>query len=517
MQINGDSQLDWNELSGKDDSLNSFLDDTEDGVSSEEKNSILSQIDEVLVRKTGADWNRQFNYTAEKNGALFPFLINIIILICTAAVIFALFQLFNRQEDSIINSGNSGLSAEAALLREFREESQKEISLKEEEIAEIRSQMGELAAERENLAARNRQILREKEAVLEKELERLLNQEREKLDARGMDPLERDRILDELEQRLSEEHAMELSALKERTEDQLKEREQEIERLVAGYEQKLGEIQSKQEAGAQNLAELQDQNKRAEMIIQQLSAGYLRTLQLVDSSDYPAARSSAENIREILDKYDFKSLPQLARREQTDRKLVDSLEKLISYEELKEKEISTSVQVRGGSTEAEAELKNEIGRQRETIEELNRELAAKESDLQSLSRRMNQTGNSLDSANRELASIKLKNEERLNYSRRIEMIEDKLGSLQTPDQSVDRRKSVLSSVNTKLEIREILISPEVSTAYPEAEESFDEYLDALQGEYTSEGYREALEDIVSMLDSILSPGAAGDYSLSRQG
>ncbi len=521
MQNHGDLYEHWNGKQPDDENMDLLLDESEGGVSEEERESILKQIDQVLVGKGGLEKSGEFQYRPEKNGALFPVLINIVILIFTAAGVWGLFTVFDRQEASIIQNDAAAVTAEGSLLREFREESEREIAAREEEIGTIRSQLDTLKEEKDALAARNERILRERESELQGELQRLLQEEREQLEARGIDEAERNRLLGELEQRIDREHQQELLELEEENLRALEEREAEIEQLVASYEEQLSASETELQGASNELAALLEERSQAELIIQQLSAGYQRVLDRTEAGDYESARSSLETIDTILSRDAVRNVPELNRRSSTDRALISGLERLISLEEQNTENAAAQSQVPQVDTEAELRLRDTIADQEDEIEQLKTSLEESQQDADELQRSLQLARNRLSAVNRDLTELR---RSRLSVSAVTEQRREQLAELESSarsssvqSSSSDRREEVLSAVDTKLQIREILASDTVKNTYPEAEDAFESYLETFQNEYERLGYREALADLTRILEEVSAGRAGGgdeDFSIT---
>jgi len=512
MQNHGDLYEQWNGRQSDDENMDLLLDESEGGISEEERESILAQIDQVLVRKGGLEGSEEFQYRPERNGALFPVLMNIVILIFTAAGVWGLFTVFDRQEASILQDDTAAVTAEGSLLREFREESEREIAAREEEIGTIRSQLDNLQEEKAALAARNERILREKESELQGELQRLLQEEREQLEARGIGEAEKNRLLAELEQRINSEHQQELSDLEQENQRALQEREAEIEQLVASYEEQLFASENELQGASSELAALREERSQADLIVQQLSAGYQRVLDRTEAGDYDSARSSLETLETILARDAVRNVPELSRRSATDRALITGLERLISLEEQDAENSAAQSQVPQVDTEAELRLRDTIAEQEEEIAQLKTSLEATQQDADELQRSLQLARNRLNAANRDLTELR---RSRLSASSAAEQRREQLAELESSARSSsvqtsssDRREQVLSAVDTKLKIREILASETVKNTYPDAEDAFESYLETFQNEYERLGYREALADLTRILEEV-SGGSAG--------
>lgn len=521
MQNHGDLYEQWNGKQSSDDNIDLLLDESEGGISEEERESILAQIDQVLVRKGGLEGSEEFQYRPERNGALFPVLMNIVILIFTAAGVWGLFTVFDRQEASIIQDDTAAVTAEGSLLREFREESEKEIAAREEEIGTIRSQLDNLQEEKAVLAARNKRILREKESELQGELQRLLQEEREQLEARGIDEVEKNRLLGEMEQRINREHRQELAELEEENLRALQEREAEIEQLSASYEERLSISEAERQGAYTELAALQEERSQAELIVQQLSAGYQRVLDRTEAGDYDSARSSLETLGTILARDAVRNVPELNRRSATDRALISGLERLISLEEQNAENAAAQSRVPQVDTEAELRLRDTIADQEDEIEQLKTSLETTQRDADELQRSLQLARNRLSAANRDLTELR---RSRLSASAITEQKKEQLAELESSARSSsvqtsssDRREQVLSAVDTKLKIREILASETVTDTYPDAESTFESYLEVFQDEYERVGYREALSDLTRILEKVSAGSAGGEEAFSMTG
>jgi len=494
----------------EEDGLSSLLDESERGVSSEEKESILSQIDRVLSHGAAIEAPEDFIYTPKHNGALFPLFINILILAITAGAVWGIYTLFNRQEASLITRGDVGITAEGSLLKEFREESEKELAAREEEILGIRSELSTLEQEKISLAAEKNRILREKEQELDQRLKILLEEERLRLRDSGTNAEETERLVAALEQKMLTEHRDELEALKADAEAARIKREEDIDRLLENYEQQLEEYQSGEEGISRELKALQERREQANILIQQISAGYIKIIDNINKEQFDEARESVRTIEGVLSQDLFKDMPELVQRSQADMAFISILSRYIA---LKERDINNpqSISEIGGLDNNEKamlnarieEQNNELEMKKEEIAVLSSSLSASRDELNGVKRSLVQTGKELNTYGRELSV--LKDRKRL-ADQRVQKMEELVEAIQNTIESgngEDRRQKILTAVDTKLELREFLSSKEINSLYPEAEAIFEGYLDTFEAEYIRQGYKEALMDLDSLFENLL--------------
>lgn len=504
----------WEQTETDNQNIDSLLEESEKGISTEEHDSIMSQLDHLFESDATVEDAGALNYRPARNGALFPILTNIVVLLLTAAIIWFIFSLHDRQKQSILSEGQTVSSAEGTILREFREEA-------EGQMQEMRSDLSALQQEKEQLEENTQRIIEERTAEFRERLQARMSEERARLEASGISEQEIDRRLDQYRQELTEAHEQELAAVRSEAEQEIEAREQEIRQLTENYQEQLEEYESERQSALNRLNTMQQRQQEAELLAQQISSAYLSAVNAIENNNFDTARSSLDMIEDILTRDSVRNVAGIAQRFKGDREVLSALRQFIT---LKESRRTDRVPPQ---TAAELEeLRETVSRQRD-------ELQAKEQQITSLSEstdnlntqlqntrgELSRTRNRLETAQREIEDLH-ELEERLRS--RAQYFDKLAGSLAESAATLSDQQDnqeILAALDNKLKILEALKAPSVRRQYPNMENLFTDYLDTFEQEYQHRGYLKGLQDSRTLIEEAnrsADPAEEGYFTRDRE-
>jgi hypothetical protein len=347
--------------------------DNFDGITEEDRDEIMLEIERVAGENRISLTNDLFEFTARKNGAAFPVLVNVAGLLLLAAGIAAFLFIFQADDAEIKEAGRVEITSESLLIEEIRRTAQEELAAKDQEIAEIQTRLGEIDAERsalagsleEQVALREEELRRELEAELEAERRRLRSldlseqeielriasfaevKEREfaqRLDQfRRQKELEQTRLVQELNQREAEytrsleDAARQREALQADSAEQLAALQREFDQQLAAGRAELDETQAE-------LLRLNRQQEQAEFLGSQIRGLYQIAAEALRQGNHQLAKDRLDDLRVLLNDESVLRTPAVAERRPTDLLLTNLFETLIDLD------------ARFGSAEAERRL-----------------------------------------------------------------------------------------------------------------------------------------------------------------
>ncbi|GMO53252.1 MAG: hypothetical protein Pg6C_19590 [Treponemataceae bacterium] len=149
----------------------SIVFDTNSGISVEEQETIVRQIEEITKTVTAES---AFSKTkAAKKGYMFPLIVNAAaaVIVLIAALLALLF--WNTPVSRHVEAGHELNSAEGKLIQEIRRQSARRAGEKEQEIADVSEKLADLITERETLADRIEENDEQRIAALDSEIDAL--------------------------------------------------------------------------------------------------------------------------------------------------------------------------------------------------------------------------------------------------------------------------------------------------------------------------------------------------------
>lgn len=333
-----------------------------EGVSAEDQEEILKEIEKVASDNRISVSADSLAFTARRNGAVFPILVNVVGLAILAGGVFGLAYLFQTGEQQLRQSAQVVVTAESRLIEEIRRETEQQIAEREAEIASIQEQLESISSERAQIALDIDQQLAAREAELRSEFDAALEAESQRLLGLNLSEAEIEQRLAEFQAERQREFDAQLAAARDQSlaeqaalEAELNQLEQQFsaslsaantarQELLAESEQRLSDLQQEFEANlaaseAQlgqaeaQLAELARQREREELVRAQIRGLYESTADAIGSSDFDAARGRLRDLRTLLNEENTLRLEALREQRPVELFLIGSLESLVGYEE----------------------------------------------------------------------------------------------------------------------------------------------------------------------------------------
>lgn len=254
-------------------------------ISPEEREQVLREIETAIDESRTPETADLYMVRAEKRGWLFPLLINLAAALLIAAGVFLLTRHFELRRDSITLRRSSYLSMEGNLIQTLKQESEKKLQAKEEEVASIQEKLQAVDQERQalklsleaDLAAKEQELRRQMEVELETEKQRLLS-----LGTSNTGIADQLRAL-ERRQELSIDR--EIEQYRRQLEAQLREKEEELLQSQALARQALDQANRDRELLLAELRQQESERSELEKRLTELSARMRDTV----SSDATAA------------------------------------------------------------------------------------------------------------------------------------------------------------------------------------------------------------------------------------
>jgi len=159
------------------------------GIDAEDRREITAQIDEISRKNRISITPERLAITPLKKGFLFPLLVNLIAIGCTAGALWGLSVLFSQKEAQYSSSAGTLNSAEGKLIQELKKDAESRISEKDKQISDFQSRLAAMEQEQTKLQASFEQRLAAKESELKAQLQKELEQEKARLIALGLSDL----------------------------------------------------------------------------------------------------------------------------------------------------------------------------------------------------------------------------------------------------------------------------------------------------------------------------------------
>jgi hypothetical protein len=522
--------------------------DISSDLSFDEQVEIIGQINRVVARNKIQISDDTFTFDAKKHGGLVPLLINLCALAVVVSAGIILVRFFNRQEVTLVTETARVLTAETKLIEAFRQESEARLSEKDREIASIRERLAELDAERRKLQLDSETLVRRRETQLLAELEGELEAMRRKLEQEGVSAAGIQQQLNDLETGLREENRAEITALQERSDQELAAKDAELSKLQEQLRQRENELQDRFQQETERLeaerlradaqlSQLREIRQQEDLVFDQLLARYARLEAALQEGSTATALRDLENLEAFLATPAIAALPAVRQRLPLDRFTITSARALITARQnaLREapgEELLSEIAATVAAADQAARSADNAGALRlyaealAAIPDLQRShealLADSASAAAAAERNLGAARAEVQQLSRELRGARAAAEARRTLVDRLSSFRRRYGGISSS--SVSERVSaeqVLALVETKLRVREAMTSEPMNSRYPDLYAELEEYLDAFAAEQQARARDTALEDVIAVLDALAArreslPGLQGGYSTPRQ-
>lgn len=299
------------------------------GISEADQREIREEIERVAAENRIKVSPDLLSYTAERNGALFPLLINLAGVLFLVAGLGALFFFFRSDEETIRGAEQSVAATESRLIQEIRRETEARLAEKETEIEQIVARLESIDQQRLALAEDMEGQISQRVEELEQQFEAELEAERRRLEALNLSEAEVEARLAEFEAQKRQEYNERIAQFRERMvaerqrleedldvlerqfSETLEQANQERTAILQESEARIGEIQNEFEArlalseaelteAQRELARLSQSRERETLIRGQITGLYASVSEDIQEGAYESALDRLESLETLL-------------------------------------------------------------------------------------------------------------------------------------------------------------------------------------------------------------------------
>lgn len=339
----------------EDDQLNSI-----EGFSEEEQQEIRQQIDLISEQNRIPVTDELFKITPSKRGGTLPLVINIIGIIAIAAGFYFTNRYFQEQELTMAMEESSYESTEGSVIEELKRRAEEKLNKKQEQISEIQNELAKLDQESASLRETMDSQIKDKEFALRSEMEAALADEKARLQGQGISTTDLEKKLQEFQAAKENAFSAEIAEFKSASEAAIKEKEEELAKskqiaedileqanrdkaaIEADTKEREAELTEQFAAEREALAketseatrklqELSELQKNEQLIQDQLTGSYNSIIESLKEGNYPVAKMSIDDVRNLLNDPNVTRLPSISKRKNVELYFLDSLEKEIQH------------------------------------------------------------------------------------------------------------------------------------------------------------------------------------------
>ncbi len=329
-----------------------------EGHSEKEKQEILREIDQITEQNRLTVTDELFKITPLKKGGTLPLVINILGIIAIITSFYFTNRYFQEQEQTMAIEDSSYESTEGSVIEELKRQAEEKLNDKEKEIADIQVELARLDEQSAILKENMDSQIRDKELELRSEMEAALADERTRLQGQGISTVELEKKLLEFQTTRENAFETEIADFKSKSEAAIREKEEELAKakqatqdfleqvnrekasieadtaqreaeLIKQFEAEKETLTRESSEAAQKLKELSELQKNEQLFQDQLTGSYNSIIESIKAGNYPEAKISIGDVRNLLDDQNITRLPSISKRKNVELYFLDSLEKEI--------------------------------------------------------------------------------------------------------------------------------------------------------------------------------------------
>lgn len=534
------------------------------GNGNNEEEEELKKINSLLDSKRLDIKPETFRFKAQKNGSVLPFIINLAAFLLIIAGSAILIVMYNKSERSITSDLKNYRSNESNLLTAVKEElDQKEaqISSIQQQMQNIQKEKDQLKKDMAaRLDAREQELAQALKKELEAEKQKLLGQGLDtQVIAERLQSAEKQKEAEKAKQLASYQTELNQELTKKEADysqtitdfqQQLVAAQQNRAQLTAELQksktdqQKLAEqgeaLRLEQSRMAGELAKIQELQQKESFIIDQINADYSQVNTQVKAGQYQAALQSLTGLEDLLNTRAVMALPAVQQRRATDLIIVQTLKKYLTEASQPNDSQSNDRQAQATSARTTAKpadqtTDRQAEKERLTLKIKEGEKFFEKKDYQKAfssyvatldtlnldSEYLTQLKNRFLNAGKALYTVEqqarasrestLLINQALNREMTRKTLLDKLAQFKRdyeqliqkkPKASRSNEAEMLTLIDAKLLVKQIISSEPVRTQYPDLYELLERYFKALSDEQKLEGERLVLADLVNFMENL---------------
>lgn len=326
-----------------------------EGFSEEERQEIISQIDQVARSNRLGSAKAFSQIQPEKKGAVFPLVVNLLAVILIGAGVYGANYYFGQRIEQLSVQSVQFESAEGKILEEVKKESEQKLQAKEQEISQIREDLQDIERQRQTLQENMEAEIAAKEQQLRQSLEEALQQERQRLESEGISSQELEQQLQQFRSQQEQQYQTALEEYRSETMQQLAEKEQQLreaqetaEQILAEanrekaqileetqareaelrqqFEQERERLTAETTEAQQELERLAELRQNEQLYRDQINSMYRDIQQALSEGERQTAQARIVDMREFLQSVAINEAPSIAQRRDVDQFLLNVLE-----------------------------------------------------------------------------------------------------------------------------------------------------------------------------------------------
>jgi len=450
-----------------------------------------------------------------KNDRIIPLFVVIISFLTLIGGGLFFLTFYNSKEQSLLTSRKTVLSAESKILEAVKAKSRKQISMRDQQIQSIQTQLSTAIRDKDNLKADTERTLVKREEELRKAMESALEAERAKLIEQGLSSEDVQKQISEKSQQLEADNKAQLESLRKQYELELAQKESAMTKQIDEYQKSLQQTQSEQDklqalmkqkeeemllgfnkkstaleneknSISARLEDLETVNRNEQLIFSQILASYIKIEKQIQSSKYASANAEIDKLENYIKQKSIPELPGVMAKVPEENFVIKTLREYIKM--------------------------------KRTLEEFRRERAGLYSSISSLKATVSNQDNQLNAQKVTITQLETEKKKRETLLHLVTDLQTRYRSYssKTPKSDKEGEDQILDLLGTKVLLKEIVSTDPVKSRYPAMADQLDSYFNTYGETLKKEGRKAEISDVNTVLVSLIQHTTPGDTTIADQ-
>lgn len=307
-----------------------------DSIPLHERESIYSEIDKAVESNKLTIVDDTFDFKPQKTDIRFPVVLNISAFILIATLSTYFYFSFNKAETDIVTERVNIETAEGKLIEALVEESEEKLKAKDREILRIQNHLLSLKQQQDNLSLQMDMKSRQMEDKLRRSMADDFEMERDRLKKEGISKDQVIKKMTEYEKAKELEFNNTLNNLKKDLEEEKLSKEESLTSIIKEYESDLAAMSNTNK----NIELLSKQQQEENLVRNQVLTSYNRIKDDIKDNNTFSAQERLKSLKTFINSKNIKNLPYIVKRKDLDSFLITTLEKLIEPDSKPKSEIA---------------------------------------------------------------------------------------------------------------------------------------------------------------------------------
>lgn len=313
----------------------------------EEQNTILTWIEKNLEKGRVKIQDKSLVFKFGRRGILMPLLVNLTGIILIAAGAYFFYFFYSAEQETMVSSAAASTVAQSRIIQALKEEAERQLNEKEQEISDVQRKLNDVSREREALKANIESQLAQREEELQLGYAAEIDALRERLQSEGASDEAISEQVAELEAQKKLELEQALATLQAEMDVQYQELEAEILARENEFRESLetaqleytqleqqasareAELETARSEAFAEIEQIRARQEQQQAILKQIRTFYQRITSSISAGRYPESINHIDSLEEYLQREEINSMPEMGEQVNSDLAILRSIRSMV--------------------------------------------------------------------------------------------------------------------------------------------------------------------------------------------